>query len=97
MEYGRRVSYELNHGSERAQAGRPRHYRRAAVGWGGGSRQNLAPTGSEGAKHVFLRNEPTVFHRNVLCNLHCVRGLWLRFIREFGGFVLENEPTGGGF
>jgi hypothetical protein len=47
--------------------------------------------------YTFLRNEPTVFHRNLLCNLHCMSDLWLKFIREFGGFVLENEPTGGVF
>ena len=71
-------------------AGRP-------VGWGGNRDRMSLLRGAVGAKDVFLRNEPTVFHQNLLCNLRCMRGLWLKFIEEFGGFVFQNEPTGGGF
>jgi len=54
-------------------------------------------TGEKDPPYTFLRNEPTVFYRNLLCNPLWIWGLWLKFVREFGGFVLENEPTGEGF
>ncbi len=48
-------------------------------------------------KHVFLRNEPTVLVDRILCIIHMVNYL-CRLQRAFaGGFVLENEPTGGVF
>jgi hypothetical protein len=82
------VPYNSEHGDraprlheEDRRAGRPPYYQR----------------GEQIPKHVFLRNEPTVFHRSLLCNLHYMRDLWLKLIGEFGGFVLENEPTGEGF
>jgi len=49
------------------------------------------------SKHVFLRNEPTVFSDKLLCITHIVRCLWRLQSRFAGGFVLENEPTGGVF
>src|SRR6266436_9000766 len=49
------------------------------------------------SKHVFLRNEPTVFGGVFLCIILISRYL-CRLQRRFaGGFVLENEPTGGVF
>ena len=46
------------------------------------------------SKHVFFRNEPTVFSDEFLCITSIVSYL-CRLQRWFaGGFVLENEPTG---
>ena len=47
-------------------------------------------------KHVFLRNEPTVFADDFLC-ITSISKYLSRLQGSFaGGFVLENEPTGGG-
>ena len=46
--------------------------------------------------YTFLRNEPTVFCNIFRCNNHHTRKLYRKMREEFGGFVLENEPTGRG-
>ena len=50
-----------------------------------------------GIKHAILPNEPTVFSEDFFCITSIFRYL-CRLQRRFaGGFVLENEPTGGCF
>src|ERR1017187_10253628 len=46
---------------------------------------------------MFLRNEPTVFCSYFGCNLYGMSNLWRNVTENFGGFVLENEPTGEGY
>ena len=81
---------------QEARSAFARPLRRDSLLCAGPLREDASKTKRRGL-YTFLRNEPTVFHRNLLCNLHCMSDLWLKFIREFGGFVLENEPTGGVF
>ena len=45
-------------------------------------------------KTWFLRNEPTVFRLVFVCIRWPDKGLELWRAQFFGGFVLENEPTG---
>jgi hypothetical protein len=52
---------------------------------------------SSGPIYVFLRNEPTVLEDEVSCIIRIIRCLWRLQARFAGGFVLENEPTGGVF
>ena len=47
--------------------------------------------------YMFLRNEPTVFGGEMLWNIHLVKDLCGLQKAFAGGFVLENEPTGGVF
>src|ERR1017187_6743266 len=63
--------------------------------WGNRDRISLL-RGVSSAKHVFLRNEPTVFERDLLCILFVFRMLCRLSARFFGGFVFQNEPTGRG-
>ncbi len=42
---------------------------------------------------MFLRNEPTVFGRIFWCKYLWSDWLGKKYAREFGGFVLENEPN----
>ena len=48
-------------------------------------------------KHAILPNEPTDFRLELRCNGLCINTLRRNSVEEFGGFVLENEPTGRGY
>jgi hypothetical protein len=50
-----------------------------------------------GPPYTFLRNEPTVLADDFLCIIRIIRYLYRLQTRFAGGFVLENEPTGGVF
>ena len=59
--------------------------------------QDGGPDEGQGALYTFLPNEPTVLADKILCIMRMVNYL-CRLQRVFaGGFVLENEPTGGVF
>jgi len=44
-------------------------------------------------KYAILPNEPTVFCSDFGCNVHDMSNLRRNVTKNFGGFVLENEPT----
>ena len=77
----------------RTRAGRPRHYRGDPPSLK--LRRDCAAIRS--LKHVFLRNEPTVFAEFFQCKYLGVYELLPKCEDFLGGFVLENEPTGEGF
>src|ERR1035438_5703627 len=58
--------------------------------------QNLALGGAR-IKHAILPNEPTVFERYSLRIRVTISSLQRKVTEKFGGFVFQNEPTGGGF
>ena len=45
-------------------------------------------------KHAILPNEPTVFAEYFQCKIQYTKHLRPKTLREIGGFVFENEPTG---
>ncbi len=51
----------------------------------------------QGAPYTILRNEPTVFAENIQCIIQYIKHLRQKILEEIGGFVFQNEPTGGVF